>query len=201
MKKKSLVVFQYLIFSIPSFFVCQFIYQNFLMMRVSEYLFVIYNPENGDFWVSLAIILLLTFLMATVIYALIHSEIPKISFGVLAISYFVTLVFFLFFKSVGSQGLNLNPFSWISQLLTGNGIEVLFNVIYFLPIGLLIKRFSIKVVMIAVGSLFLIEGCQYFFHLGIFDLGDIFLNFSGIVGGYLLRKESKINRIFGSLRS
>ena len=109
----------------------------------------------------------------------------------------VLLIYLLFFKSIGVQGFNWNLFSTFTQDLFLNPAVLVFNLLLFLPLGLLVP-FSWKKLTLFIGAILTIEVCQYAFSLGFFDLGDILLNTIGFVLGNFLGR-SVIGQFFKNI--
>ncbi|MFH6737401.1 VanZ family protein [Streptococcus suis] len=103
--------------------------------------------------------------------------------------YGLLLVYLLFFKSMGVRGVNWDLLSTFSQDLFLNPAILVFNLLLFLPLGLLFS-FSWKKLSLFVGAILLVEACQFFFSLGFFDLGDILLNTSGFSLGNFLGQSA-----------
>ena len=100
--------------------------------------------------------------------------------------YFLILFYTLFLKNVGRQGFSLDLQSFTYNWIYGDKLVPTMNIIMFIPLGFLCKL-SWKHVAYFTLAISLVEGSQYLFHLGIFDLGDILTNLLGfIIGSYLL---------------
>lgn len=178
---------------IGSLMFVRYLFQEKFASLFFTYIAPIYSPVNGDFWVSLIVILLLSFFMSAFFSLIIFKSINKLVAYTFYMVYFVTLGYFLFFKSVGVSGYSLNPFSFVVDLLNGDGrIEALFNVIYFIPLGFLIgKKYLLFLI-----SVTMTEILQLTFSLGFFDLGDILLNFSGFYIGARFYHSTIRNLVF-----
>lgn len=50
-------------------------------------------------------------------------------------SYSLFMMYFLLFKSIGIQGIELNPISFITDMFYRDIFIVLFNIIMFIPLG------------------------------------------------------------------
>ena len=100
--------------------------------------------------------------------------------------YFLILFYALFLKNIGRQGFSLDLQSFTYNWIYGDKLVPTMNIIMFIPLGFLCKL-SWKHVAYFTLAIGLVEGSQYLFHLGIFDLGDILTNLLGfIIGSYLL---------------
>ena len=68
-------------------------------------------------------------------------------------------------------------------------LQILPNILLFLPLGILIplcfdKFKSLKTMLTLISCFFIIEICQLFFKIGSFDIDDIILYFCGMILGY-----------------
>ncbi|EUJ50972.1 VanZ family protein [Paenilisteria rocourtiae] len=108
--------------------------------------------------------------------------------------YFAIMMGLLFGKASGAQGFSMDTFGFVDTFLAGNlRVITIGNVLAFVPIGFLMKKLSPLMALFSAGILiFIVEGLQYALHVGYFDTGDLFLNVSGIMFGYV------IIRIFAS---
>lgn len=108
--------------------------------------------------------------------------------------YFAIMMGLLFGKASGAQGFSMDTFGFVDTFLAGNlRVITIGNVLAFVPIGFLMKKLSPLMTLFSAGILiFIVEGLQYALHVGYFDTGDLFLNVSGIMFGYV------IIRIFAS---
>jgi glycopeptide antibiotics resistance protein len=142
--------------------------------------------------------LFISFWLFQVLYGAKVSTFMRLStllYGVI----FITLVML---KSIGVQGLNLD----FTQIVTDFSIspsEMFMNIVLFIPLGVMIKRVMKRFTLSIVAGLVLsiiIENIQYVFHLGIFDVIDIAMNFAGIVLGVALSKYWYSIRTYPSFR-
>jgi glycopeptide antibiotics resistance protein len=130
----------------------------------------------------------------------------------LFIIYLIALVWILLFKLgvrfsyMENRNVNLIPFG--GKFTSGGRIdiaEIIMNVIIFLPLGIyagvLFKRWTFgKKVFFFILVSFLIEGVQYIFKIGAFDITDVINNFSGGIIGLLIFEA--IEKVFNnSVRS
>lgn len=95
------------------------------------------------------------------------------------ICYFIYLIFVLFFrKSNKSFNTDFYLISWIPLILTNKTvlINILGNLIIFVPLGFIIKNIFYGLLLIL-----LFENMQYILNRGVFDIVDIFLNSLGFV--------------------
>ncbi|AIS59821.1 VanZ family protein [Listeria ivanovii] len=119
---------------------------------------------------------------------LVNWKINKTLFILCYMMYFGILLCLLFGKASNTQGFSSDTFGFIDTFLAGNlRVITLGNVLAFIPIGFLLKKVGfIKAIIYALMMIFAVEGAQYIMHVGFFDTGDVFLNVSGILLGYVL---------------
>lgn len=103
-------------------------------------------------------------------------------------SYSLFMMYFLLFKSIGIQGIELNPISFITDMFYGDIFIVLFNIIMFIPLGFALNLTKKNMIFILF-CLFLVETIQFIFHLGFFDLSDIVTNFIDYLLGTLIAQN------------
>ncbi|KXT76544.1 VanZ family protein [Streptococcus sp. DD12] len=96
--------------------------------------------------------------------------------------YFLGLIYVLFFKNIGKQGLSLDFFSFVSDFQYSGRFVPVMNAIMFIPLGAILPK-RLSTLPLAIVGILLVEGCQYVFHLGVFDLGDLTLNSLSILIG------------------
>lgn len=109
--------------------------------------------------------------------------------------YFPLLIFLLFFKSIGVQGYSFNPLAFIVDILDGQAFEVFANIIFFIPLGIILSLFKVsskKAALFSVLFIVVVESSQYIFELGFFDVADIITNLLGITIGYVFFKKIKL---------
>ena len=167
---------------ILSFLVCRWIFMTFLFFQFST-IFMTY-----DVIPTLAAILLMTAFCFNILRLIYKPKISRSTLYFFYCSYILLLIYLLFFKSIGVQGFNWNLFSTFTQDLFLNPAVLVFNLLLFLPLGLLVP-FSWKKLTLFIGAILTIEVCQYAFSLGFFDLGDILLNTIGFVLGNFLGRS------------
>lgn len=127
---------------------------------------------------------------------LINWKINKALLVLCYMIYFGILLCLLFGKASNTQGFSSDTFGFIDTFLSGNlRVIIIGNVLAFIPIGFLLKKVGfIKAILYAMMMIFAIEGAQYILHVGYFDTGDVFLNVSGIMLGYMLIRFLNIRK-------
>ncbi len=131
---------------------------------------------------------------------------------VLLILYLLGIIYLVFLGSsygrllgegVRYSDMNLVPFKTISRYINAVGVvglgasikNILGNIIMFLPLIPILslvlgkRQGIVKAIIIAFAFSFLIEICQYYFRLGVFDIDDIILNVTGGFLGYFLQSK------------
>lgn len=138
---------------------------------------------------ALALNAIITILLTYFTFILFHLVYTRqITSKTLMASYFLyglLLLYVLFFKNIGVQGYSLNPLSFIGEIKSGSHFVPVMNLLMFIPLGCLFVP-SKENLFLSFLVLLLVESCQYVFHLGVFDLGDITLNLASILIGSLL---------------
>ncbi|ONN40675.1 VanZ family protein [Enterococcus mundtii] len=101
--------------------------------------------------------------------------------------YITFLIYLLFLKNIGIRGVVFQLFSWVKDLIYGDPMIVLFNILLFLPLGWILPV-SWKNTILVLSAVLGVEWIQYFFYLGIFDLGDVFVNTCGFLIGTCINR-------------
>ncbi|HEM3437793.1 VanZ family protein [Streptococcus suis] len=169
--------------AILSFLFCRWLFMTFLFYQFSTIFMTV------DFLPSLTAILLMTGVCFTLFRLVYQPGISRLTLCFFYACYGLLLVYLLFFKSMGVRGVNWDLLSTFSQDLFLNPAILVFNLLLFLPLGLLFS-FSWKKLSLFVGAILLVEACQFFFSLGFFDLGDILLNTSSFALGNFLGQSA-----------
>ncbi|HEM3071193.1 VanZ family protein [Streptococcus suis] len=169
--------------AILSFLFCRWLFMTFLFYQFTTIFMTV------DFLPSLTAILLMTGVCFTLFRLVYQPGISRLTLLFFYTCYGLLLVYLLFFKSMGVRGVNWDLLSTFSQDLFLNPAILVFNLLLFLPLGLLFS-FSWKKLSLFVGAILLVEACQFFFSLGFFDLGDILLNTSGFALGNFLGQSA-----------
>lgn len=123
----------------------------------------------------------------TLVLLLQKKEISKIHLYFLWVLYFCIMMILLFGRYYLGTVINLNPLS-LFDFSFNAFFQNLFNLILFIPIGLLFKdkHNTPFVLLSAIVIVTLIELIQLVTKRGIFDITDIILNSAGITIGFLL---------------
>lgn len=178
MKNLKLILIHFFII-IVSFFVSRWFFMEFLYPFSMSFF-----PASGsvDFVIPLIQIWLITFYLYLFVQSFISGFFPKWAIYIFYIIYCLLLIYLLFFKNIGIQGIEWNPLMFIQDLLSA---VVLLNIVMFVPSGFLFK-FNKKNLLLFILIIFLVEISQYVFALGVFDFGDIFTNTCGFIIGSAL---------------
>ena len=159
-------------------FLGSLIFWSWLYMRFFyAYVAVVFykNQPEWNLLIPASIILTLTAISSLFIRGLYSRHIPRWQIVASYALYFLILFYALFLKNIGRQGFSLDLQSFTYNWIYGDKL-----------VGFLCKL-SWKHVAYFALAIGLVEGSQYLFHLGIFDLGDILTNLLGfIIGSYLL---------------
>ena len=112
-------------------------------------------------------------------------QLTKLELTFLFSSYSIIVIYVLFFKNtttIDSSTMDLIPLFFYNPSMIEFTL-LIGNIIMFIPIGYFYKRFNFKYNLIFILFIAaLIEGSQFFFKVGVFDLSDILLY---IIGFYL----------------
>lgn len=120
---------------------------------------------------------------------------------IIFIIYILLLIIVLFDRKqfdqkIYSDGLYIK--TWLKLIFTNKivFINVVGNIILFIPFGILIKHFKLKFIksfIIISITILMIETLQYLTKRGVFDLLDIILNILGAVLGYFFVNRGEKN--------
>ncbi|MBZ2110803.1 VanZ family protein [Streptococcus infantis] len=175
---------------IISFLVCRWFFMEYLYFYFTS---IFGFPESGvDFWRPLFAILIISFILFTIVRSLYTHKLDIRLVKIIYLLYFFVLLYSLLFKNLGIQGINLNLISFIKDSIFIDSKVPLLNILIFIPLGALFgfKYKNISIFFFGVVSL---EVIQYIFHLGFFDVGDIFTNTIGFIIGNMIY-DSKIGK-------
>lgn len=182
-------------------FIVIFIIVRFLYMEVfyqytrTMFKFIYYykNPIN-DFMFVLGMIVFITIIITSFLYQIILGKISSKFSKYISVIYFISLIYFLFFKTIGITGVNFNILNLATDLIGGEPIILIMNILFFIPMGFLFI-FNKKNSIIFLLSIFIIEVLQMVFNVGIFDVVDILLNYVGFIIGTIVLSNSKVRNI------
>ncbi len=170
-------------------FLGSLIFWSWLYMRFFyAYVAVVFynNQPEWNLLIPASIILTLTAISSLFIRGLYSRHIPRWQVVASYALYFIILFYALFLKNIGKQGFSIDLQSFTYNWIYGDKLVPTMNIIMFIPLGFLCKLSWTHVAYFTL-AISLVEGSQYLFHLGIFDLGDILTNLLGfIIGSYLL---------------
>ncbi|MEO6728517.1 MAG: VanZ family protein [Candidatus Dojkabacteria bacterium] len=143
-----------------------------------------------------------------------YPKLRQILLYLFLIAYLYFLVHILLFKNVAitdvfsvsriiDRPLELIPFKSSLDILTnGRGfamIELLGNIIFFVPLGIYLKMFKVKETLLKYAYLIFaislsVEVIQFTFGLGVADIDDVILNtIGGVLGVFIfMQLESKL---------
>ncbi|EHJ52006.1 VanZ family protein [Streptococcus macacae] len=166
-----------------SFILSKWFYDHFLI-SYSHYI------SNYGLSFALGLNIIITFILTYFTYVFLKfcqtRQIQNTTIISCYMVYGLTLIYLLFLKNIGSQGLILNPLSFIRDISHGSRFVPFMNLVMFIPLGFLFSLTKLNLSLTLLG-LVLIESCQYVFHLGVLDLGDITLNLLSIIIGSCFR--------------
>ncbi len=107
----------------------------------------------------------------------------------LAFIFYMTLMY----REVGTGRLNLELFWSYKTFLTNEGLrrEILNNIWLFVPLGAILYRLVPRpwILILPILLSFFIEGAQYVWDIGLFELDDIVSNSLGALIGYLMSRS------------
>lgn len=182
--KKKLLFINFL------FLLCCLLFSRWFFMHYLYYYAITLFPPSGsvDFWFPLFLVLIITLFLYVFLRCLFTKKIYREWLLFFSFLYLVFLVYLLLLKNIGIRGITLQPLSWVNDLFYGDPMIVLFNFLLFLPLGWIIpfNRYNALLVSLAV---LMVEISQYLFYLGIFDLGDVFVNTMGFLIGAFVNKR------------
>ena len=165
------------IFDIAAFLGSLIFWSCLYMRFFYAYVAVVFykNQSEWNLLIPASIILTLTAISSLFIRGLYSRHTPRWLVLASYALYFLILFYALFLKNIGRQGFSLDLQSFTYNWIYGDKLVPTMNIIMFIPLAYFTLAIS------------LVEGSQYLFHLGIFDLGDILTNLLGfIIGSYLL---------------
>lgn len=104
---------------------------------------------------------------------------------------YISFTLVLTLKPVPFRLYNIKPFQFLNDLQVNIQQVILLagNIIIYIPIGFMVcdllrMKKARKTFLFSIILLTIMEGIQYFLTLGVFDIDDILLNFTGFLIGY-----------------
>ncbi|MPQ43877.1 VanZ family protein, partial [Clostridium tarantellae] len=186
MKEKILNFFIKSIFLLISVIIGALIYKLIIKDCINIFITINLNVKKG-------IIIYNFFKLTTVmmIYSsfliLLRKKTCKFFKIFIAILYIGTMILLLFARFKIDRGFNLNPVQAFYTLHNKRDMMYFIgNIVFFMPIGYMLRKDNIfKVIILSISLELNIELLQYVFKRGYFDLSDIFINMIGIFIAYL----------------
>ena len=164
---------------LASFIGAKWFYDTFLIVYAH------YISNYGmDFalFLNVIITLILSYFTFVLLKFCCTQQIKRTSIIISYLIYSLLLIYVIFLKNIGHQGLVLNPLSFIQDIANGSRFVPAMNLLMFIPLGFLYPPSKANLSLSLLG-LILLECCQYVFHLGVLDLGDISSNFISLLIG------------------
>lgn len=163
-----------------SFLICRWFFMEYLYFY---FISILGFPVGGiDFWRPLFAILIMSFVLFAVFRTLYTNKLDIRLVKIIYVLYFVVLIYSLLFKNVGLQGANFDLVSFVKDSIFIDAKAPLLNILIFVPAGALFS-FKYRRIVLFLSSIIALEVIQYIFHLGFFDVGDIFTNVIGFIVG------------------
>ncbi|MGT2906948.1 VanZ family protein [Streptococcus dentiloxodontae] len=177
--------------SLVSFLMSYYVYMAYLQKYVR---YIARYGFKFELMLNTVIIIFMAYFIYNIFKAVLTRHINRRTLILIYCIYFSGLFYVLFLKNIGVQGFSLNPLSFANEIYWGSRFVPVMNFLMFIPTGLLFRS-SIENILLSLIALFFIESAQYFFHLGIFDLGDIVLNIGGILLGTAIAQIPLIQKL------
>jgi len=153
-------------------------------------------------YISVYILLFYIFLIMQIllIFSIIrlfkNKKIDKNSYRVIVGLYASIMIVLLFGRQVMETSINLKPIDLIKFNNKSAFSQNILNIIFFSPIGYLIKDIDLKkAIPYSLIGIFLIELIQLVTKRGFFDIDDIILNMIGIFIGYYVSRKFKLELV------
>ena len=142
---------------------------------------IVSNP-----FVMLAIISVCALTCALVAFQCVNRRVNVAFITAVSWLYVIAAVAAIMLKSRGVQAVNFNPGGIVGQLQYSPAV-VLFNILVFVPMGLMAYSLHNAGVAYgtAIGVIVAMEVGQYAFHLGVCDIDGVIANLVGFTMGYL----------------
>ncbi|GCD12837.1 VanZ family protein [Clostridium tagluense] len=170
----------------------------YINLNITSELIVYFFSGNYNVYIIVFIFCLIMQIMLvfSIIRLFRNKKIDKNTFRVLVVLYISIMIVLLFGRQVMEVSINLNPINLIRFKDKDTFLQNILNIIFFLPIGYLLKNIELKkVVLYSLIGTFLIELIQLVTKRGFFDINDIILNMIGIGISYYLSKKFKVELV------
>ncbi|HEY5587622.1 MAG TPA: VanZ family protein [Candidatus Paceibacterota bacterium] len=146
-----------------------------------------------EFYLFLIMQILLIFSMIRLFK---NKKIDRNLFRVIIGVYALLMIVLLFGRQVMDTTINLNPIDLIKFKDKSTFLQNILNIIFFFPIGYLIKNIDLKkAIPYSLIGIFSIELIQLVTRRGFFDIDDIILNMIGIFICYYVSKKFKLELV------
>lgn len=132
--------------------------------------------------------------MGIFIYQLLSKRVEIVFLCIVGAGYLYALFTGLFMRTPGIRGLNLSLAEFGTQF-SSTPMEMMWNVLMLLPVGIVVQlltKKTWKTALIGLVVVIMIEGTQYIFSVGVFDVVDIILNVTGILMGAFIISSSAL---------
>lgn len=153
--------------------------------------------------VSLALLLFFASTFASILLR--RGTVSVKLFSFVAFAYLAVMCFVLFGKGMPSHELNLNPLLLVAQIQE-YPFQATLNVLMFIPVALVASfasKHRLRLAIVLLALVLAIEAAQYVFMLGIADICDSILNYSGcligLAAGWLLEQRGAVPRVNGGV--
>lgn len=129
------------------------------------------------------------------VFQLLTKRFEVVFAAALGLLYLATLWYVLFDRTPGTRGINLDITQFGAQF-AATPLDMMWNIAIFLPLGMVLQlliKSMWKTSIVAVVLAVIVEGAQYIFSVGIFDILDILLNVCGIALGALIISSAMLD--------
>ena len=129
------------------------------------------------------------------IFQLLAKRFEVVFAAAVGLLYLFSLWYVLFDSTPGTRGINLDITQFGAQFAS-TPLDMMWNIAIFLPLGMVLQALIKSMWKTAIGAAVLaliVEGAQYIFSVGIFDILDIVLNVGGIMLGALIISSAMLD--------
>lgn len=129
------------------------------------------------------------------IFQLLAKRFEVVFAAAVGLLYLFSLWYVLFDRTPGTRGINLDITQFGAQFAS-TPLDMMWNIAIFLPLGMVLQALIKSMWKTAIGAAVLaliVEGAQYIFSVGIFDILDIVLNVGGIMLGALIISSAMLD--------